>query len=144
MGDAFAYDAWARRIAAGDWIRRDVFYQSPLYAYWLAGIYGWSGGSVAAARTIQSILGAVSCVLLAKAAEHFFSRRAGWVVGIMMAVYPSAIFFDGVIQSLTRGGNRSRRVDTGGSPSPWSWRSRSAFRPIAASSTSMPCERSRR
>src|SRR5207245_2431638 len=98
MGDAFAYDGWARRIAAGDWLGRDVFYQSPLYAYWLAGIYGL-GGNVVAARVVQSILGAVSCVLLAKAAEHFFCRRVGWVAGIMMAVYPTAIFFDGVIQT---------------------------------------------
>ena len=48
MGDAFAYDGWARRIAAGDWLGRDVFYQSPLYAYWLAGIYGLGGNVVAA------------------------------------------------------------------------------------------------
>jgi len=98
MGDAVAYDAWARRIAAGDWLGHGVFYQSPLYAYWLAGIYGWSGGSVVAARIVQAMVGALSCVVLARAAEHFFSRRVGWVVGIMMAVYPTAVFFDGVIQ----------------------------------------------
>ncbi len=36
MGDSRAYDEWARRIAAGDWIGREVFYQAPLYPYFLA------------------------------------------------------------------------------------------------------------
>ena len=31
MGDSHAYDAWAQRIAAGDWVGGDVFYQAPLY-----------------------------------------------------------------------------------------------------------------
>jgi len=30
MGDARAYDLWAQRLAAGDWIGTDVFYQAPL------------------------------------------------------------------------------------------------------------------
>src|SRR5260221_96646 len=33
MGDSRSYDEWARRIAGGDWIGRDVFYQAPLYPY---------------------------------------------------------------------------------------------------------------
>src|SRR4051812_15199714 len=39
MGDARGYDEWARRIAGGEWIGRDVFYQAPLYPYFLAVIY---------------------------------------------------------------------------------------------------------
>src|SRR5262245_31399286 len=35
LGDARGYDAWAQQIAAGDWIGRDVFYQAPLYPYFL-------------------------------------------------------------------------------------------------------------
>lgn len=31
IGDARVYDAWARQIAAGDWLGSDVFYQAPLY-----------------------------------------------------------------------------------------------------------------
>ena len=33
MGDARGYDQWAQRLAAGDWIGSDVFYQAPLYPY---------------------------------------------------------------------------------------------------------------
>ena len=39
LGDAQAYDTWARQIASGDWVGHDVFYQAPLYAYFLAAIY---------------------------------------------------------------------------------------------------------
>ena len=37
MGDARSYDLWAQRLAAGDWIGADVFYQAPLYPYFLGG-----------------------------------------------------------------------------------------------------------
>ena len=43
MGDARGYDAWARRLAAGDWIGRDVFYQAPLYPYFLGVVYSIAG-----------------------------------------------------------------------------------------------------
>ena len=36
IGDARAYLEWARRIAGGDWFGREVFYQAPLYPYFLA------------------------------------------------------------------------------------------------------------
>ncbi|HEY1913231.1 MAG TPA: hypothetical protein VGG73_20060, partial [Vicinamibacterales bacterium] len=39
MGDSHGYDEWAQRIAAGDWLGHDVFYQAPLYPYVLGVIY---------------------------------------------------------------------------------------------------------
>ena len=39
MGDGEAYHQWARRIANGDWIGQGVFYQAPLYPYFLALIF---------------------------------------------------------------------------------------------------------
>nr|MDQ3421540.1 hypothetical protein [Acidobacteriota bacterium] len=30
LGDARGYDAWAQRLASGDWVGTDVFYQAPL------------------------------------------------------------------------------------------------------------------
>src|SRR5438034_218015 len=38
LGDANGYDLWAQQIAGGDWIGHDVFYQAPLYAYFLGAI----------------------------------------------------------------------------------------------------------
>ena len=39
MGDANGYDQWAQRLAAGDWIGSEVFYQAPLYPYVLGALY---------------------------------------------------------------------------------------------------------
>ena len=30
LGDSKSYDLWAQRIAGGEWMGRDVFYQAPL------------------------------------------------------------------------------------------------------------------
>ncbi|MBW2386617.1 MAG: hypothetical protein JRG92_23555, partial [Deltaproteobacteria bacterium] len=41
--DARAYDAWAQRIAAGEWWGHEAFYQAPAYPYLLAIIYRVAG-----------------------------------------------------------------------------------------------------
>src|SRR6188508_866347 len=46
MGDARGYDEWAQRIAAGDWIGSDIFYQAPLYPYFLGTLYAAFGHSL--------------------------------------------------------------------------------------------------
>src|SRR5574342_1134898 len=43
LGDAHGYDEWGRRIAGGEWIGRDVFYQAPLYPYFLGTLYAIAG-----------------------------------------------------------------------------------------------------
>src|SRR5437764_1002794 len=64
LGDAHSYDAWGRQIAGGDLIGRDVFYQAPLYAYFLGALYTLGAG-VSAVRVCQAIVGASACLLLA-------------------------------------------------------------------------------
>src|SRR5262245_57235722 len=98
LGDARGYDEWATRIAAGEWIGRDVFYQAPLYPYFLGIVYSAFGHSVTAARLVQSLLGAGSCALLALAGRRFFSPRVGIVAGLLLAGYAPSIFFDGLLQ----------------------------------------------
>src|SRR5205809_4585456 len=103
MGDARGYDEWAQRIAGGDWIGRDVFYQAPLYPYFLASIYWIAGRSPALIRIAQAVIGSASCVLLAAAARRLFSARAGLLAGLMPAVYAPAIFFDGLLPKSALG-----------------------------------------
>src|SRR5947209_20630825 len=43
LGDARGYDEWAQRIAAGDWLGKEPFFQAPLYPYFLAAIYSTLG-----------------------------------------------------------------------------------------------------
>jgi tetratricopeptide (TPR) repeat protein len=121
LGDAHAYDEWALRIAGGDWIGHDVFYQAPLYPYFLGLIYSLLGHDLLAVRLIQAAIGAGSCALLALAGWRFFSEeprrpqsspvtssavasvnavvsRVGFIAGIGLAIYAPAIFFDSLLQ----------------------------------------------
>lgn len=99
-GDGAAYDAWARRIAAGDWLghAEGVFYQAPLYPYFLAVIHAIAGSSVWAIRLVQGALSAASCVLLARATRRFISPAAGTAAGLILALYAPAVFFDSIVQ----------------------------------------------
>jgi tetratricopeptide (TPR) repeat protein len=99
MGDSAGYDAWAQRIAGGDWVGQDVFYQAPLYPYVLGTIYWVIGRDLLLVRVAQAVIGALSCVLLALAASRLFaSRRAGAIAGLGLALYAPAIFFDALVQ----------------------------------------------
>jgi tetratricopeptide (TPR) repeat protein len=98
LGDAQQYDTWALRLAAGDWIGDQVFYQSPLYPYLLGVVYATVGHSVMTVRVLQVLLGAASCVLLAIAVRRFAGARAGLAAGLLLAVYAPAVFFDVLVQ----------------------------------------------
>ena len=76
MGDSKSYDTWAQQIAAGDWLGGDVFYQAPLYPYFLGAIYTVFGHDLLVVRICQAVLGSLGSVLLAHAAWRLFSRRA--------------------------------------------------------------------
>jgi tetratricopeptide (TPR) repeat protein len=97
LGDAEAYHLWGRRIADGEWLGQGVFYQSPLYPYFLGIVYRIFGDGVTTVRLIQAAVGATSCGLLAAAGMSLFGR-AGAIAGLGLAVYPPAIFLDGLLE----------------------------------------------
>jgi tetratricopeptide (TPR) repeat protein len=98
LGDANGYDQWAQRLAAGDWIGSDVFYQAPLYPYFLGVVYALFGRDLLIVRIIQALIGSASCVLLGMAAARLFSKRVGLVAGLALALWAPAIFFDSLLQ----------------------------------------------
>jgi len=98
MGDALSYDRWAQRIAAGDWLGQDVFYQAPLYPYVLAVLYRIFGHDLTIVRVCQIVLGSAACGLMTLAGARLFGRRAGLIAGLLLAVCGPAIFFDGLLQ----------------------------------------------
>ena len=98
LGDAKGYDAWARRLAAGDWIGNDVFYQAPLYPYVLGVIYRVAGHSLLTVRVAQALLGAGACGLLAISTKRFLGATTGLIAGLALSLYAPAIFFDGLLQ----------------------------------------------
>ncbi|MDZ4773532.1 MAG: tetratricopeptide repeat protein [Planctomycetota bacterium] len=102
--DGRQYDAWARRIAAGDWMGSETFYQAPLYPYFLAVLKTVFGDGLWPIRIVQALLGATSCGLLFLAARNFVSHKVGVVAGVILAIYPPAVFFDGLVQKAAIGG----------------------------------------
>lgn len=103
MGDARAYDEWARRIAAGDWLGSEVFYQAPLYPYFLGTLYSAFGPSTLVVRCVQVVLGAACCGLLVLVGRRLFDLRTGILAGLLLAFYPPAIFFDIILQKTSLG-----------------------------------------
>ena len=89
MGDARGYDQWAQRLAGGDWIGTDVFYQAPLYPYFLGLVYAVAGHDLMAVRLVQAVLGSLSAVLVGYAAARLVSRPGrrggGRVAGALRA-----------------------------------------------------------
>ena len=129
MGDAQSYHAWGLEIAGGDWIGGETFYQAPLYPYFLGLVYTLFGPSLLAVRLCQIVLGSAACALLAMAGGRLFSKEAGLVAGVMLAVYAPAIFFDGLIQKTALGlfllclllALLARLVTEPGRPRAWLW-----------------------
>jgi tetratricopeptide (TPR) repeat protein len=104
VGDAREYDRWARSLAAGDWLGREVFYQAPLYPYVVAAVYKLAGPSTTALRLVQVAGGSIAVVLVALAGRRFFDERVGLVAGGMLAAYGPAIHADGLVQKGGLGG----------------------------------------
>ena len=98
LGDANGYDQWAQRLAAGDWIGTEVFYQAPLYPYFVGLVYKVFGRDLLILRICQALIGSASCALLGMAGARLFSKPVGLIAGLALALYAPAIFFDGLIQ----------------------------------------------
>jgi tetratricopeptide (TPR) repeat protein len=96
--DGRSYDEWAQTIAAGNWLGRGVFYQAPLYPYFLGLLQLVLGHDLWSIRVIQVMLGSASCVLLYWAGKLFVYREVGIVSALILSLYAPAIFFEALIQ----------------------------------------------
>jgi len=73
----------------------EVFWQPPLYPYFLAGLYWLLGVSFWKVRLVQAGLGSLTCVLASELASRRISARAGWLTGLLLAGYGPLLFYDG-------------------------------------------------
>jgi 4-amino-4-deoxy-L-arabinose transferase-like glycosyltransferase len=85
--DSVGYQKWATQIAEGGWWPAGTFYQSPLYAYFLATLYSIVGVGSWSPRVVQVVLGSASPVLAYAIATRLFTRRVGWIAGLALALY---------------------------------------------------------
>ncbi|TWU06004.1 Tetratricopeptide repeat protein [Stieleria varia] len=98
LGDARGYVDWAVRISDGDWYGTETFYQAPLYPYFLAVLIKIFGPSITVIRLVQMVLGVAGVGLVGLAGRKLFSERVGLIAAFMLAAYPPAIYYDGIIQ----------------------------------------------
>ncbi|MFT7669889.1 MAG: 4-amino-4-deoxy-L-arabinose transferase-like glycosyltransferase [Planctomycetota bacterium] len=89
--DEQSYDEWGVRIAEGDWLGDEVFFQEPLYPYFLGGLYTIFGHDLHLARLVQCLLGGLTMVLLWFLAWRLFGPWAAWVAALAWSLYPTAL-----------------------------------------------------
>jgi len=94
MVDENSYDRWARRIAAGEWFGKEIFYQDPLYPYFLGAIYSVIGRDFLWVRVIQLFIGSVTCVLIYLLGTSFFDHKTGMAAGVIAALYRPFFYFE--------------------------------------------------
>jgi tetratricopeptide (TPR) repeat protein len=100
VGDSVVYDAWADEIRR-DVVGHDVFYQAPLYPYFLAALYAVFGHGPFVARVAQALLGAVACALVAAAGGRLFGKRVGLGAGLLLALAGPGLFFGGLVHKAS-------------------------------------------
>jgi tetratricopeptide (TPR) repeat protein len=92
--DSQTYDGLARRIADGQPITSEFFWQPPFYPLFLSFVYGLSHSSILWAKIIQAVLGALTCVLTYQLGKKIFGRRAGLIAALITAVYMPLVFYE--------------------------------------------------
>lgn len=95
--DEASYDAWGARIAEGEWLGDEVFFQEPLYPYTLGVVYAVFGHDRRAARLLQCGLGALTAVLVAVLGARTFGRAAGILAGAIAALYRPGWLFPSLL-----------------------------------------------
>ncbi|MGA9666652.1 MAG: tetratricopeptide repeat protein [Gallionella sp.] len=93
VGDSLYYHEWALRLIAGKG-NDTVFFQAPLYPYFLGALYRIFSPDPWVPRIAQTLLAGAGCVLLSLSAYRLFGRRAGWMVGLLAALYTPSLFYD--------------------------------------------------
>lgn len=99
--DEASYDSWAREIAGGELVGREIFFQEPLYPYVLGGVYAVAGDEPArqrqAVRWLQAGWGALAAGVAAALAARLFGERAGWLAGALVALHRPSIWFPALL-----------------------------------------------
>jgi len=80
--DAQFHDNWAQDIVEGDIFslkQGEVLYKAPLYPYFMAFVYWIFGHNFFILRTIQILIGSLSCSILFLIGLHYTKRRYAFI-----------------------------------------------------------------
>ena len=93
--DGANYVRIAQLIAGGDLLGGDrVFWQPPLYPYFLALLFTLFGPGMGPVYLVQATVGALSCCVVHRIGRRLFGEREGVWAALIMAFYGPLIFFD--------------------------------------------------
>lgn len=100
LDEQYFYE-WAARISSGQLGLDHAFFRAPFYPYVLGGLFALFGPNFFLPKLVQHVLGSAAAVLVFKVGERCFDRRTGWVAGLMAALYPPMIFFEGEMLDIS-------------------------------------------
>jgi 4-amino-4-deoxy-L-arabinose transferase-like glycosyltransferase len=92
--DSEEYDRWAREIVDGNWLGSEVFFQAPLYPYFLAVVYTFFGHSLDAVYLIQILLSLLGIYALYRAGRKLTGEKVGLVAAALSGLYGVYLFYD--------------------------------------------------
>ncbi len=95
--DARIYWTWSEFIHRHGAIPPAPFFLAPLYPYFIAAVRAVTGGTPASVLAVQALMGAAAVALLADATSRVAGKRAALIVGIVLALFQSSTFFDGLL-----------------------------------------------
>ncbi len=91
--DAFSYNEWAKNIIQNSWLGDKVFYQAPLYPYFIALIYKIFGIKLFAVRIVQVLMSSATCLLYYYISKKCWGVRAGVIASLLATFYNIYIFY---------------------------------------------------
>lgn len=98
--DAIGYDTLARNIISGQGFSlqagppfEPTLYPSPVYPYFLVGLYSVFGFHASVVFVAQAIIGSLTCCLMYFVARSYVVARTAFFVALVNAVYPFTSYF---------------------------------------------------
>jgi len=95
--DSEAYVTLARGISSGAAVPDSAFYVSPLYLYFLAGIFTFTGGSLLAARLCQAMLGTLAVWLIYRTGRSWGDHRIGIIAAGLAGLTGLFTFYEAML-----------------------------------------------
>lgn len=95
--DSAAYVSWARALIDDPAFWPAYPEHAPGYPMFVAAVLAVTGGSLMAVRIVQSIFGAIGCVLTARIASRTLTPKAFLPAGLLQAVYAPLIYTDSAL-----------------------------------------------
>jgi len=99
--DSRAYHDRALEILSGAWLGEHIFYQDPLYPYFLAGLYAIFGPGSIWVLLAQGLLSAAAAALVYGIADELFERRTALVAAALAIFYKPFLYYDALVLKVT-------------------------------------------